>query len=350
MKYLIVFLLSCLSIEILSQNLSIPQTIQYINTKLNENQHTVNTGYELRKYLNQVEVTNDGYFIIYEYEQTTAQYGKCMVRINKFLIKNSSIGDAGKRITNPYVKYNDCYSVNGVLDFFASSVKTGYGSCDDKNMLLTDSGYGSSIIRYSNHEIIGESLCNAFKHLFDMLSSDPNYNPKTDPNDPFAPENYKKDATLSRNNIESSKPSAKPCEIKKVNRLDGAVISYIAPELVGIGSNCELGLGIQSNGEEYFLIAYVRYFNQAKKTIGNLRIKLSNDQSLELELYRSELANLQNEKLASNIFIIRDQDINQLISSNLKVVVFKEDTGIDQVIIPNQNYDVIRRQLKCFKK
>jgi hypothetical protein len=55
------------------------------------------------------------------------------------------------------------------------------------------------------------------------------------------------------------------CNVKTTNRPDGVVVKYLNPELVGKGSNCELGLSVQTNGNSFFLTTTARYFGASKK-------------------------------------------------------------------------------------
>lgn len=331
MKIILFLIFSMILSDGICQELNLQETVNYINKKLKENSSF------------QIAVTNDGYLVIYlQYSYVDS---RCKMDVKKFLIKNARVDYESTGLVYP----------RGTIGFSGmGSVKEGSGECNSNNIQLSENyNYYSPYIKFSNDEIIHESLYNAFTHLFELVKSDSKYSPQSDSDDPFAPGNYKKSIQTSKPNIEPKSNSSNPkipCNIQTVNRLDGTTVKYIKPNIVGVGNNCELGLGIQIAGQNSFLVTYVRYFNQPKKIVGNLRIKLSNDQNLELELYTSEFMTLQNENLAASIFLIKESDVIKFKDSGLKYVVFRESNNVDQIIMVNQNYDIIKQQLNCFGK
>ena len=142
-------------------------------------------------------------------------------------------------------------------------------------------------------------------------------------------------------------PVYSQCDVKKNYRPDGVVVKYLNPELVGEGTNCKLGLSIQTNGSEFFFSTTVRYLNNSQKSIGNIKIQLSNSQSIALELFTSELATMKGSKVGLSIYMITEQDLIKLANSTIKTVVFKESNGINQIIELSQNFDVAQRHIKC---
>ena len=140
------------------------------------------------------------------------------------------------------------------------------------------------------------------------------------------------------------------CNIKINNRSDGTTVRYLNPELVGIGTNCQLGLSIQTNGIDYFLTTTVRYFSPYKKIIGSLKIQLSNNNSLDIPLYTSELATIKNEDVALSIFTLSEADVINMKKANIKTIIFKEDDDNNQIIIVDRNYDVLKRHIKCLQQ
>lgn len=334
MKIINVLIISLLIGNLFGQNLTVIETVNYINKKLKENP----VGFDVY----QIEVTPDGYLTTY---YNSYYNGSCELTIKKFLIRNASVDYESTGLVYP----QSTIGFSGM-----KTVKEGEGDCNSRNIQLTDnSSYYSPYVKFSNDEIIHQSLFNAFTHLFELVKSNPDFSQKSDPNDPFSPGNYNKTSqsnkSIGETNTTSSNPQI-PCNIQTTNRLDGTTVKYIKPDLVGLGNNCELGLGIQTNGQDFFLVTYVRYFNQAKKIIGNLGIKLLNGQSIELRLYKSELSTIQNENIGTSIFILKDSDINILKDSWIKVAVFQESNNINQIIPLNQNFDILERQLNCFGK
>jgi len=141
------------------------------------------------------------------------------------------------------------------------------------------------------------------------------------------------------------------CNVQTTERSDGITIRYLRPELVGKGTKCELGLSIQHNGELYTINTVVRYLNTAaKKVKGDLKIKLANNISIEPKLFRTELATQNNEQLGLGVYILTDTDVQKLKKSLIKIVVFQEVDGINQIVIPNTNTDVAQRHIKCLEQ
>jgi hypothetical protein len=350
MKIINILILNLLINSLWGQNLTVPETVNYINKKLKENPKVTNNGLVTNKTESQIEATPDGYLIIYRYmfekQNNESTFSRCWLELEKFSMLYVTVTE--QEMKNPLTNQEETVEFTGM-----KTVKQGNGDCNSTNLQLSDDIYKTAYVKFSNEKNIIESLSNAFTYLLDLVKSNPNFSPQTDPNDPFSPSNFKKLDQSTKSTIETKSTFTNPktpCNIQTVNRLDGTTVRYLKPELVGVGSNCELGLGIQTNGSEYFLITYVRYFDQSKRIIGNLRIKLANEQTLELTLYSSELATMKNEMLGMSIFTLADSDIPKLTNSSIKLVVFRETGNIDQIIQLNQNFDAAKRQLKCFGK
>lgn len=139
------------------------------------------------------------------------------------------------------------------------------------------------------------------------------------------------------------------CNVIVNNRPDGVVVRYLNPELVGKGNSCELGLSVQTNGGDYFFTTTVRYSGNSQKQIGNLKIQLSNSQSLDLKLYKSELATMRNEQVGLGIYYLNSSDIQKLTNNSIKTVVFQEANNKHQIVTLGQNYDVAQRHIRCLQ-
>lgn len=139
------------------------------------------------------------------------------------------------------------------------------------------------------------------------------------------------------------------CNIKTINRPDGITVKYINPEQVGSGTNCELGLSVSSNGEAYFINSTVRYFSQAKKQSGSLKIQLQNNDAVDLTLYNTELASVSGNNVSIGVYLTTDKDINSLKSGPIQKVIFTESDGMNVIINVKMNNYVIINQLACLK-
>lgn len=136
------------------------------------------------------------------------------------------------------------------------------------------------------------------------------------------------------------------CNIKVNKRPDGITIRYMNPEMVGKGRNCELGFSVSTNGEDYLLNATVLYFSNVKKIKNELVIALSNNKSLNLELFSNELAVMNNNQVSLALYILTKEQIQELKTSSINNIIFQEIDGVYQVIKP-QNQMVVSKQLKC---
>jgi len=189
MKLINILIFTFLINNLSGQELTIPETVTYINLKLKENPKISNNGYETNKNEFQIEVTPEGYLIIYAYRfsipNDESSISNCHLTVEKFLINFATVNEITGSILYP----------QGTIEFGnIRTLKKGYGDCKAKNIQMSDENRTTSIIAFSNEEIIREPLLNAFNHLFSSVKSDPRYSPQTDPNDPFAPGNYKKAA------------------------------------------------------------------------------------------------------------------------------------------------------------
>ena len=102
------------------------------------------------------------------------------------------------------------------------------------------------------------------------------------------------------------------CNVKTNNRSDGVTVKYINPEMVGKGTGCELGVSITTNGTDYYFNTTVLYFTTPVKSTGTLMIELSNNQSLNLTLYTSELATIKNSEVSANVYLLSKTDVEKL--------------------------------------
>jgi len=139
------------------------------------------------------------------------------------------------------------------------------------------------------------------------------------------------------------------CDVKINKRGDGVTVNYTKAEMVGNGSECELGISISTNGTDYFLNTTILYYGNSKKTIGTLMIELSTNESLELEQYTSSLSTVNNYKVTASIYYLKGNDISKFKLSTIKKITFQEEGGLYQIINVKQNFDVIKRHINCLE-
>jgi aspartyl protease family protein len=163
--HLLIF--SIFFVEGFCQDLTLQETVNYINKKLEDN----SIGYNLYH----IEVTYGGYLTIYYYNNPSNS--SCQLDVKRFLIENANVDYQSTWLIYP----------QGTIGFSGmKSVKEGSDDCNSRAVNLTEKySFFSPYIKFSNDELIHESLYNAFTHLFNLVKSDPKYFAGTDPKDPF---------------------------------------------------------------------------------------------------------------------------------------------------------------------
>ena len=137
------------------------------------------------------------------------------------------------------------------------------------------------------------------------------------------------------------------CNVKTLNRSDGVTVRYMNPVPIGSTSSYELGLSVQTDGYNYFINTMVRYAGSVLKLEGTLKIQLHDYSSVELELYRSEIAEVYNETVTISLFYVPDNIIHKLTTAKIKTVVFTVVNGNHVIIIPTKNFAVLQTQINC---
>lgn len=320
-----------------SQNVSINETVRYIN-----------------------EIFSSSKSTIYKYDLALSLDGQ--VSINRNSITENKIFDIKVNVNDL-----DKIYISKDMEMCSGSIYKDTGGkhikicCKNKSDCIYDAQssekYTCKIELYLDISDYDYQRCaNALKHLITEGKKTFTTNqPKVD--DPFAPKvqaqvnkaqsEVKKQSTIQKQPV--SLKSTEQCNVISNNRPDGVVVKYMNPELVGKGTNCELGLSIQTTGTDFFFATTVRYFGNPQKLIGNLKIQLSNSQSLELKLYRSELATMRNEQIGIGIFYLKEQDVQKLKKGTIRTVVFQESTDKYQIVTLNQNFDVAQRHIRCLQ-
>jgi len=139
------------------------------------------------------------------------------------------------------------------------------------------------------------------------------------------------------------------CRVKLNKRPDGVTVKYLNPKPIGQNNFCQIGVSLSSNGLEYFLNTTVRFAQNAQKSSGNLLVQLSIDNSLDLPLYKSELAVLGGETVSLNVYELSSEDISYIKEGLIKTVSFRQQDGIFQVIQVSMNQDILKQQLACLE-
>ncbi|MCZ2247532.1 MAG: hypothetical protein LC111_02095 [Bacteroidia bacterium] len=146
-----------------------------------------------------------------------------------------------------------------------------------------------------------------------------------------------------------SMKSSAQCNVKTINRPDGVTVKYMNPEMVGKGTGRELGVSISHNGLDYCFNTTVLFSTHPIKSTGTLMVELSDNQSLNLKLFASELAVIKNSEVSANVYLLTKTDIEKLKKTIIKKIIFKEEGGKNHIIILTKNFDVAARHINCLK-
>jgi len=169
MKHQLLTILSLLIfVGATAQDMSIDETVTYINNKLRANPKIENSNfYHNHKYESRIEVTNDGYLIVnvvdYNRYSNQTSYEQCWQTGTKYLIKTTKVGGP--------IGYNGNCFKEGDITLEGIGIND-YGNC---SLSLNYQGQAKSssmgVIKFGNELEIGESLCNAVKYLLNLCKS-----------------------------------------------------------------------------------------------------------------------------------------------------------------------------------
>jgi aspartyl protease family protein len=181
MKHQLLTILSVLIfVGATAQDMSIDETVTYINNKLRANPKIENSNfYHNHKYESRIEVTNDGYLIVnvvdYNRYSNQTSYEQCWQTGTKYLIKTTKVGGPIGYNGNCFKEGNITLEGIGIYD---------YGNC---SLSLNYQGQAKSsamgVIKFGNELEIGESLCNAINYLLNLCKVSLK---EKSTNDPFA--------------------------------------------------------------------------------------------------------------------------------------------------------------------
>lgn len=148
----------------------------------------------------------------------------------------------------------------------------------------------------------------------------------------------------------ASPSSLQDCNVQTNNRPDGATIRYTRPTMVGSNNLLEYGLSIQTNGEEYYLVALIRFYGVGQRAVGRLNIQYTSPESSSLELYQSELTHLNGSEVCLSVYRLDEADIRRFQLGSLKSLNFKTDDGRIQIVAAKQNRNVLEMHYKCLNQ
>jgi hypothetical protein len=315
-----------------SQNVSIEETLKYLNEIFASSESTV--------YMYDISFTSDGQLNItrkhkYYGKSGYSKYDNIHMNVSDItqadISKDMAMCD-GSVVPNTGGKHIILWCKNKSDCIYDPQSQEKYTCNVELYLDISDYDYQRAL--------------NAVKHLLVEGKKLTSTTEQKGANDPFAP----KVQEQTNQKTVSAPSNIGPCTIKTINRSDGTTVQYFNPEFIGKGSNFELGMAAQSNGENYFLSTTVRYLYTSKKVMGKLQLHLSGNQALILNLYKTEITSINNENVGIGMYYLTSDDILKLKKFDLLKVVFQEADGKFQIVVLNDNQKIVQRQINCLTK
>lgn len=137
------------------------------------------------------------------------------------------------------------------------------------------------------------------------------------------------------------------CNCEKINRDDGTIINQCSALPVAYDNSTQVGINAASNGENIFITLTIRFQTTAKNIVGNLSLRLVDNNLLNFSYVNSGLSFIGNSEVAQGIFLIKETDIAKLKTSRIMTISFKLNDGLLRTYQVNTNADVLKSQVSC---
>jgi hypothetical protein len=137
------------------------------------------------------------------------------------------------------------------------------------------------------------------------------------------------------------------CNCQKISRDDGTVVTQCNPVPVAYNDQTQVGLAVASNGEQKFVTITVRFKGSAQKIIGNLTIRLKDNNMITLELINSELSLIGNSEVAQGVFSANKSDLIKLKKAGIKTLSFELQDKLLRTFEATSNSGVLKTQIGC---
>ncbi len=161
------------------QNLTVNETVNYINKRLSENPYMPNGGN--LEITNQIEITNDNKFILYEYQKAVfAIPDRCIVYINEMKLTDFKNIEEKLMFDFYYSKIN----ISGIICCYYSDCASAR-TLSQRNLVFSSRNSTIGIGFRSSGEDLRLSLQNAIKYLFNKLIEEGRIQKPSE--DPFLP-------------------------------------------------------------------------------------------------------------------------------------------------------------------
>ena len=137
------------------------------------------------------------------------------------------------------------------------------------------------------------------------------------------------------------------CNCQKINRDDGTIVTQCNPLPVAYDNSTQVGLAAASNGQDNFITVTVRFKSAAQDILGDLSIRLSDNNLITLELVNSGLSFIGNSQVAQGVYMADESHIAKLKKSGIKTISFKFKDGLLRSYQATSNADVLKEQVLC---
>ena len=137
-----------------------------------------------------------------------------------------------------------------------------------------------------------------------------------------------------------------------LNRMNIRVSAYVSSVHkimvpVAYDNSTQVGINAASNGENIFITLTIRFQTTAKNIVGNLSLRLVDNNLLNFSYVNSGLSFIGNSEVAQGIFLIKETDIAKLKTSRIMTISFKLNDGLLRTYQVNTNADVLKSQVSC---
>ena len=139
------------------------------------------------------------------------------------------------------------------------------------------------------------------------------------------------------------------CDVQKLNRADGVTVRYMRPDRVGISDKMMLSLSVQTNGEQFFVVALSIFQSKAVNMKGSMTIQLENDKSITLQHFTSQPTTFGKFPATNSIYTLKEADLAMISASDIKSVTLQLESGETDTITPKANADILKVQYSCLK-
>lgn len=138
------------------------------------------------------------------------------------------------------------------------------------------------------------------------------------------------------------------CNCEEIKRDDGTTVTQCPPLQVSADNTTQIGLSLASNGETKFLGLTIRFKGTAINVIGDITIRLADNNMISLKLVQSALSYIGNSQVTNAIFALTEANEDILKKSNIKTLSFLLNDNLLHTQQVTTNSNIIKNQLACF--